>query len=276
MLISKRDFSQFVLLLPLGAGAQSAFAQVAVATAINRAARFRALSQRCAKAYLQLQLDVLPESAQEILVAVKRLTQVGFDDLSKANLPAEATKLLNVVQQDSTALMTLVAVAPTRDRAIAVVEMADKLLASAERLTQTIEALASQTTAKLINLAGRQRMLSQRLAKNYMLTALGAETRASREQIAADWAAFPLALKTLVDAPISTPSIRNDLQSAQEQWIFFEVALNRKPDLKSLSNIATTSERLLEINDKLTVSYEAALKDLLGSSFSPPVPVAIK
>ena len=55
--------------------AWSANAEIPLSTAINRAARFRALSQRCAKAYCQTYLEVLPENARDTLSTAQRLIQ---------------------------------------------------------------------------------------------------------------------------------------------------------------------------------------------------------
>ena len=87
-----------------------------------------------------------------------------------------------------------------------------------------------------------------------------------RDQSAADTVEFRQALATLGAAPISTPSIRNELQLAESQWVFFASALQRKPEPEALRTVATTSERLLEVMNNLTNLYDAALKDLLGSA----------
>ena len=67
-----------------------------------------------------------------------------------------------------------------------------------------------------------------------------------------------LARKTLGRA------IRSALELGQAQWLFFDAALKRQPDGRGLEEVATTSERLLEVMDGLTALYEAALQDLLG------------
>ncbi len=46
--------------------------------------------------------------------------------------------------------------------------------------------------------------------------------------------------------------------------MFFDAALKRAPDMRGLEDVATTSERLLEVMDELTGLYEAALRDVLG------------
>ena len=57
-----------------------------LATAINRAGRFRALSQRIAKAYCQIHLNVDPSDARQVLETARRLVRAGFDDLAKSQI----------------------------------------------------------------------------------------------------------------------------------------------------------------------------------------------
>src|SRR3989344_2259675 len=83
-------------------------------------------------------------------------------------------------------------------------------------------------------------------------------------QLASDAADFRQALQTLKAAPVSTSSIRNELELADSQWLFFESALRRPADDAGLNAVATTSERLLGVMDKLTGLYDAALREVLG------------
>lgn len=263
---TRRHLLQVGVAVALVPAAHTATAQISTATAINRAARFRALSQRCAKAYSQLHLEVMPDSAREVLAAAQRLIQAGFEDLGKAGFASETAQQLVTVRQEATALMAMLGAPANRNTLVATSGQADKMLMAADRLTTLIEGGAKQSSAKLINVAGRQRMLSQRLAKNYFLLAAGVDNKVLRDQLASDRADFNQALSSLQAAPISTSSIRNELALGQSQWMFFESALNRKPDPDVLRNVATTSERLLEVMNNLTVFYEGALKDLLGTS----------
>lgn len=244
----------------------AAQASLSLATAINRAARFRALSQRCAKAYLAVFLEVLPDGARDIIAASQRLIQVGFEDLAKGNFGAAVNQQIGQVQQESGALLQMVSATPSRQLVLAVSQQADRMLGAAQKATEALEAQARQPSAKLVNIAGRQRMLSQRLAKNYFLLAAGAGAKPVHDQLASDRAEFVQALAALGRAPLSTEPIRNELALGQQQWLLFDAALARKADNQGLTTVATTSERVLEVMNNLTSMYETALRDLLGST----------
>jgi len=242
----------------------SANAEIAVSTAINRSGRLRALSQRCAKAYGQEFLGVLPDSARDIAQIAQRLIGASLEELGRAKPPTEIAKLVQRAADTAADLRTLMNRDRTKDGMLAVARQADALLEAAEQATAAYEALGKAASARLVNLSGRQRMLSQRMTKNYFLLAAGHQHKAYRDQIEADRGAFAQAMLTLNAAPLSTPGIRNELTLAQSQWIFFETALAKPADGESLRNVATTSERLLETMNNLTELYDGALKDLLG------------
>ena len=46
-------------------------------------------------------------------------------------------------------------------------EQADRMMTAAQTATESLEKLARAPSAKLVDMAGRQRMLSQRMAKHY-------------------------------------------------------------------------------------------------------------
>lgn len=242
----------------------SAQARMALSTAINRTARFRALSQRTAKAYAQLSLNVYPARAREVITASRQLTHAGFDDLGQHQWPADVAQSLQEVRRQSDKLEELVAHPPNKETLNTVSMQADKTVDAANTATQALEKLAQAQTAKVVSMAGRLRLLSQRLAKNYNLQAAGVDTKVLRDQLTSDKVEFKRTLDELEKAPISTPAIREQLTLAQGQWVFFDAALQRQPDSRGLESMASTSERLLEVMDHLTGLYEVVLKDVLG------------
>jgi hypothetical protein len=248
--------------------AASVQAQMALSAAINVSGSFRALSQRMAKAYCQQHLQVLSDAALDVLAKARKQAQAGAAELAKGSTagawPAELSRQLEEVQKQYGILNALTAVAPTKASAVAVAEQADRMMAAAQTATESLEKLARAPSARLVNLAGRQRMLSQRMAKTYFLLAAGVDAKAAQAQMAADASEFKLALQTLTAAPVSTPAIRTELELAQAQWLFFETAMRRNPDAQGMASVATTSERLLAVMDRLTSLYDTALREVLG------------
>ncbi len=237
----------------------TALARMALATAINRT-----MSQRTAKLYGQLHLNVRPERAREALEQTRRQVRADLDELDRQAWPPEVARLLADVRRSAERLDGLTAQPAGKSGLQAVSAQADQMLTHANSATQALEHLAQAPTARLVNMAGRQRMLSQRLAKNYGLVAAGLDSRPLREQIAGDAEEFQRAMAQLAGAPLSTPAIRTTLELGQGQWVFFDMAIKRQPNARGLEDVATTSERLLEVMDSLTALYEVALQDVLG------------
>jgi len=63
-------------------------------------------------------------------------------------------------------------------------------------------------------------------------------------------------------APENTDEIRLELGLANTQWMFFEQALNGRESNRDIAvrNVATTSERILEMMDSLTGRYERLVR----------------
>lgn len=253
--------------LPTWTGA--AQAQISLSGAINYAGWFRALSQRMAKAYCQRYLQVLPGAAVDVMGQARKRVLSGSAELAKGlqsgQWPAEVGRQLEAVQKQFALIDQLTAAQATRTAmVVAASDQADRTLLLAQAVTESIEKMAQAPSARLVGLAGRQRMLSQRLAKNYFLNAAKVESKVVQAQLSSDAADFRQALRTLKAAPVSTLAIRNELELADSQWLFFDAALRRPADAAGLAAVATTSERLLDVMDKLTGLYDGALREVLG------------
>ena len=221
---------------------------------------------RCAKAYCQIYLKVLPSLSQELLANVQRQMASGFEALNTTNFSGDIVPLLNTLRSENANLTSALAVQPSKTSVLQASQQADKVFVAANRMVEALQAQSKQTTANLINQSAFIRNRSQRLARNFFLTAAGHDTKDIRDQLLSDRADFMRALDELNKAPISTPAIRNELGLVQSQWVFFEAALNRKADEESMRQVATTSERVHDVGDTLTALYDAALRELLGST----------
>jgi hypothetical protein len=268
-LIRRRGFigCAALVLLP---GTPAAFAAPAAAPgqalplsqAINRSGKMRALSQRLSKAYVQGSLNVLADRARDIQKASQQLLTSSVSEIGASTLGTDTRRLLQVLDKDVQGLVDVVG--GGRKDVLEVARSADVVLEGADKLTKAFELQSQQGSAKIVNIAGRQRMLSQRAARAYFLIASGHDTPAIRTQLTNARNEFNQGLATLQGASISTPTIRNELELAKSQWLFYEGALDKAANENGLQTVATTSERVFEVMDNLTSLYDAALRDLLG------------
>lgn len=267
--ISRRSIVQATTLTLFLSSARSANAEIALATAINRVARFRALSQRSVKAYAQIALSVLPEPSKITMATAQRLIQSAFDDLATNAYSDDITRQLATAKSESAKLAALLAIPAKRELLAAASQQADKLTDQANKTTELLTSLAKSSSAKILDISGRQRLLSQRTAKNYFLLAANAASAATattiRQQMTADRAEFKAAFTVMQNSPISTQAIRNEMDLCSAQWFLFETSIDKQLNSPfAMEDVAVTSERLLDVANNLTVLYEKALKDVLG------------
>ncbi|MDT7521387.1 type IV pili methyl-accepting chemotaxis transducer N-terminal domain-containing protein [Rhodoferax sp. TBRC 17198] len=256
-LITAAAASALALALP------AANAQVAdLSDAINKAGRQRMLSQRMGKAWLAMLLSVEKTSAQ--LVLDKSITLFDRQLLElKAFAPnpevlATYTKLDSAWSDYKT---LLVGKAPTREAAAALLQQDAKVLALAHQGTQQYEAALAKPVGKLVNVAGRQRMLSQRMAKYYLATTLPVDAATAGMELNKARSEFTAAMQLLKSAPEATSRIKDELALGDAQWVFFDNALQNLQEgaqrPRPMADVYLASENLLTVMDRVTGLYAA-------------------
>jgi len=237
------------------------FAQVAnLNDAINKAGRQRMLSQRMAKAYLAVGQQVVAQRGQDVLGASMALFDRQLVELKAfaptPDIKATYSQLEAVWGEYKTAL---VGQAPTRDSTPALIDLDSKVLGLANKGTLQLEQVSGKPVGKLVNIAGRQRMLSQRVAKFYLAQTWKASVPNAQAELDKARAEFVAALDVLASAPEATAQIRQEIDLARNQWVFYETALaQRGSDTSALersANVFLSSENILSVMDKVTGLY---------------------
>jgi len=254
--LKRRLFIASTVLVGLGAHAQVADLN----DAINKAGRQRMLSQRASKAYLAMVQNVETRNAQQVLERSIALFDRQLVEL-KTFAPTPAIRVtydaLDTAWGDFRKELT--GPAPSRNGAARIIKFDAAVLALANQGTAQYEAASGKSVGKLVNIAGRQRMLSQRMAKFYLSNALQIDPAGSAAEIGKARTEFVAALETLRGAPEATAQIKEELALADAQWVFFNHGLQRLDgdgaSPKLMSDVFLTSENLLTIMDRITGLY---------------------
>lgn len=236
-------------------------AQIAdITAAINKAGRERMLSQRMAKAYFQLGLEVDVERSKRVLDSSVQLFDRQLAELKNfAPTPETRDTYRRLEAAWATYRLALVGAPPSPEGGRKVLQGSEQVLALAQQGAAQLERLAGNSVGRLVNVAGRQRMLSQRVAKLYQAMAWGVGEAGGAGELEAARKDFVAAQQELAAAPVNTPQIREGLDLVRQQWLFFENALNQKDggSKKQLAgNVATASERILEEMETVVGHYE--------------------
>jgi len=241
-------------------GAGTARAQVSdLNDAINKAGRQRMLSQRMGKAYLALAQNVEENLARQVLDRSLALFDRQLVELKAyAANPELKDTYLALEGAWSDYKTSLIGAAPTKAGGAAVMASAGKVLALAHKGTQQYEALLNKPIGKLVNVAGRQRMLSQRMAAFYFASSIQADGGAAQAEIGKARSEFLAGLQLLRSAPEATSRIKDELQLADAQWLLFDNALQKSTSYgasRQLSDVFVASENLLQVMDRVTGLY---------------------
>lgn len=231
--------------------------------AVNRAGQLRMLSQRLVLCYAQVLSRLETSHATHHIVDCIQRVDSNLGILRRAISTDGYGTLVERVAEAWIAVRALCERPPAADALTSLDDAAERMLESAESLTSFLETSGLVSSLHVINVAGRQRMLGQRIAKLCFMLAI--DPSAGRVAQLRDLSGtFTSALGYLDALPLSSPVIRVELNNAHLEWERLGQALDSISDASALAQVSDASERLLEASERLTDQYEQAMQMLIG------------
>ncbi len=218
--------------------------------ALLTAGMFRLESERSYKLSLQMALGILSGHTEiERTRSLDNLSRLR-KDLSRqmrSEKTGKAFSRVNLALNDQVESLPRL----NAKTAAAMYDVNEDLLIKMNFLSFAIEAESNDTAARVTGLALRQASLAQRMAKIVLLRSMDKNMQAKQGlqvDLAQSRIEFINGMNLLADEAQDDKALKERLNLAQQQWIFYEKAL-ASPSLRAedLRNISSTSDRIAQM-----------------------------
>ncbi len=247
------------------------FAINGISDAINYSGVSSMLSMRMAKLYgIQVLKDYPVDEKQKAKKDLNDTKKIA-NEIYMALLafpPASVNSEINKVIKESQAywyqMKKILSKEPTKEAFSEVLDMSDNLLEKNNTMTKYLESLAPYAQLELINIAGRQRMNSMKLARDYLAASMGIDKEHRMNSMLESAALFDSAMLTLEDASQNRSEIKGLIKSITKmEWRKVNQTVS-----KCLEDNGTKFNVLIMINfcEKLLKKTERLTKLYVGIS----------
>lgn len=228
--------------------------------AIDRAGQQRMLSQRVAHSYLLTLIQPDSTKGRDRMRRAIAQFETNAAVLSSFAPAAPLSLQLHKVMVQWKTYKQLLEAPASMNHAESLLRQSDELLVSAHAYVQALEALSGSKTGELVNIAGRQRMLSQRIAKNYFAYFLGLGGEERINALYADLAEYEAVLDLLQASELNTEAVTLKLRRVAGQFNYAKKGFDGLMALtgdRLIFVITGTTDAMLKNMDDVTKLYAA-------------------
>jgi hypothetical protein len=189
-----------------------------LASLIDIAGKQRMLSQKIAKAYFFYGKGIRKDKTHKQLLDSIREFDRNFEIIRKSTDNPSIQDMLVYIEMAKNELAQLAKQPYTKENAALVLDYSETMLEASQDIVARLEDESKLKKEAIVNLAGRQRMLTQRIAKYYIAYQAGFHDHNTVEQLKTAVKEFEQAHAALIKAKRNTPQITAELKKVQKLW----------------------------------------------------------
>jgi len=194
---------------------------------IDIAGRQRMLSQRIAKDYLYMGKNIAFDKAQKQLKESLREFRKNQGELSEMINDPELKNLIDFVNMSLDELEKVIKKPFSLDNAQLVLDLSESMLEGSQYIVDNVKSAINVDESKMVAKSGKQRMLSQRIAKYYIAYQAGIKDKNTVEQMQNAVKDFSNNHKELLKNTKNNPTINRNLEKVDKLWkIVYKFYLN--------------------------------------------------